>query len=70
MTICCIFFINSYYAVDANVCVAKFATKCIGRIATKHKSAAASCLAFLMKLLRLDLGHVVACVFEAMKGNH
>ena len=56
-----------YCVMDTDICVAKFATKCIGKIGTKHKSAANGCLDILLSLLDLDLDHIVACVFESIK---
>ena len=53
---------------DTDICVAKYATKCIGKIGARHKAAAARCIDLLLTFLELDLDHIAASIFESIKG--
>lgn len=56
-----------YSVMDSDVYVAKFAVSCIGKVGTKCKFAAASCLDILVELLSLDLDFIIPSIFEAFK---
>lgn len=51
-----------------DVCVARYAVKCVGKIGTKYKDATNSCLDILLGLLDLELDHLSASIFESIKG--
>ena len=62
-------FFNRYSVMDSDICVAKFAINCIGKVGIKCKFAATSCLDILVELLSLDLDYTIPSIFEAIKGS-